>query len=111
MKKTFGSVVADARRKKNLSQKDLAAEITMRGGKQGMSAAYLNDIEHDRRKPSTEHTISSLASVLDLDVDYLQMLASGKLPEDLVREATGVDPGTYSDALRVFRDALRERKT
>ena len=48
---TFGEVITQARKDKKLSQKQVAAETLKEDG-QAISAQYLNDIEHDRRKPS-----------------------------------------------------------
>lgn len=104
--RTLGGVVAEARRAKGLSQKALAGRITMSDGRKGMSTAYLNDIEHDRRTPSSFHLIKALAKELSLDEDYLQVLSSGQLPEDVAQTAARVDQDTYRDALRIFRRAL-----
>jgi transcriptional regulator with XRE-family HTH domain len=45
---TFGEIVAQARKRKLLSQKELAALIKKEDG-QSISAQYLNDIERNRR--------------------------------------------------------------
>lgn len=59
-----------ALKKKTLRQ--LASEV-------GRTAAYLSDIENDRRVPS-EDVLSELASALELDVDDL-MASAGKIGE------------------------------
>ena len=50
---SFGSAIASGRKKKGLSQKKLAAKITKEDG-EAITPQYLNDIEHDRRKPSSD---------------------------------------------------------
>jgi len=55
--KTFGTIIAEARRPKGLSQRELAAKVKKEDG-QAISAQYLNDIEHDRRNPPNEYLIA-----------------------------------------------------
>ena len=78
---TFGRTIARARKDKGLSQKELAALIK-RDDKVAISPQYLNDIEHDRRSPSSDHLVQQFAATLDLDCDYLYYL-SNRLPEDI----------------------------
>lgn len=78
---SFGRVLADARKKANLSQKELAAKIKKEDG-QPISAQYLNDIEHDRRNPPSSHLLEQFARELNTPVEYLYYLA-GELPADL----------------------------
>ncbi len=49
--RVFGEVIAEARRKANLTQRQLAALIKTEEGR-GISGPYLNDIEHSLRHPS-----------------------------------------------------------
>jgi transcriptional regulator with XRE-family HTH domain len=81
---TFGRAIAIARKAKGLSQKDLAARILKEDGEGPISPQYLNDIEHDRRSPTSDHLILQFAHVLDKDPGYLFVLA-GKIPEDMRR--------------------------
>lgn len=78
---SFGRVLADARKKANLSQKELAAKIKKEDG-QPISAQYLNDIEHDRRNPPSGYLLEQFARELNTPVEYLYYLA-GELPADL----------------------------
>ena len=89
-----------------MSQRELAASIRLEDGSSGISPAYLNDIEHDRRNPSGENLIRQFATALKLDQNYLLLLAASQLPEDLVRKARSVEPNQYSKALVAFRKAL-----
>jgi transcriptional regulator with XRE-family HTH domain len=64
---TFGQAVANARKAKGLSQKELAALIVKDEGGGAISPQYLNDIEHDRRSPTSDHLIKQFAKVLNED--------------------------------------------
>ena len=79
---TFGSAIATARKAKGLSQKELAALVMKEEGEGCISPQYLNDIEHDRRSPTSDHLIREFARVLGEDEGYLFVLA-GKIPDDL----------------------------
>ena len=83
---TFGRAIVAARKTKGLSQKDLAALIH-KEDEGGSSPQYLNDIEHDRRRPTSDHLIRQFAQVLGEDEGYMFVLA-GRIPED-VREKAG----------------------
>lgn len=76
---TFGRFIADARKKLNMTQKELAASI-MREDGPPISPQYLNDIERDRRSPSSDHMVQQFAKVLELNADYLHYL-NGRFPE------------------------------
>jgi transcriptional regulator with XRE-family HTH domain len=55
-----------------------------------ISPQYLNDIEHDRRNPTSDHLIKQFAKVLGEDEGYLFVLA-GKIPDALRKTAKGRD--------------------
>jgi transcriptional regulator with XRE-family HTH domain len=101
---TFGQLIADARKKANLSQKELAALLKKEDG-QPISPQYLNDIEHDRRNPPSEHLIQQLAEKLDIEPDLLYFYAR-QLPADI---PTSVEQGKVIAAYKAFRREL-ERK-
>ena len=82
--KTFGCAIADARKERRWSLKELASRITRDDG-QAISHQYLNDIEHDRRKPSSDHLVQQFADVLEINRDWLYYL-SGRFPEDIRRQ-------------------------
>lgn len=71
---TFGKVVSEARKTKEMNQKQLA-ELVKRDDGESISPQYLNDIEHNRRTPAPE-VIKQLAEVLQIDEDYLRYLAN-----------------------------------
>lgn len=96
---TLGQAIAAARKTKGLSQKQLAAGIQREDGTP-ISPQYLNDIEHDRRNPSSDHLVQQFATVLGLDADYLYYLAD-RFPEDL-RNAR-LSQQQVSDVMRAFR--------
>ena len=87
---TFGRYIADARKKLQMSQKQLASQILPEEDDEPISPQYLNDIERDRRNPSSDHLIQQFAKVLKIDADYLSYLA-GKLPEEIRRKNLSED--------------------
>lgn len=99
---TFGEVLAETRKTKGLSQKELAALIKKEDG-EPISPQYLNDIEHDRRNPPSDEILLQMATVLGIPPDYLFHLA-GKLPADIARMA---DASTVVEAYKVFRKTLK----
>lgn len=72
--KTFGQTIREAREKIRLNQKQLAALIKKEDG-QAISAPYLNDIEHDRRTPTSDHIIGEFARELNLPAEVLYFAA------------------------------------
>jgi transcriptional regulator with XRE-family HTH domain len=93
---TFGGVLSDKRRELDMTQRELAAQIKREGT--SISAAYLNDIEHDRRSPSPE-LLKQFARVLKIKEDYLVYLA-GRFPE--VRRLT---EDQFAEGMTAFRQA------
>ena len=96
-------MIAEARKKANLTQRQLAARIKTEEGR-GISGPYLNDIEHNLRHPPRGYLLEQFARELDLDVDLLYFLAK-QIPID-------VDPSKVSEeqavaAYRVFRRELK----
>jgi len=100
---TFGSVIAEERKKAKLSQKELAALIKKEDGTQ-ISPQYLNDIERGRRNAPSDYLIEQFAKALKIDVARLYYWA-GKIPED-------VKPNTGNEAkfVSVFKAFRREPK-
>ena len=78
---TFGRAISQARKALGLSQKQLAQKILREDGG-SISPQYLNDIEHDRRSPSSDRMVQQFAEVLGMETDWLYYLA-GKFPADL----------------------------
>lgn len=80
-KPTFGQAVTTLRRQQGLNQRELAARIRRESGG-SISTTYLNDIEHDRRTPSSDHLIHQMAAALDTDPAFLTFIA-GTLPVEI----------------------------
>ena len=80
--KTFGEMIAEARKKLGITQRELAVRIKTEEGK-SISAPYLNDIEHNLRHPPRGHLLEEFAKHLKIDTDLLYFLA-GRLPRDVL---------------------------
>ena len=76
--KTFGRAISEARKELGWSQKELASKIR-REDELPISPQYLNDIEHDRRSPSSDRMVQQFAEVLEIKADWLYYLA-GRFP-------------------------------
>ena len=98
---SFGKRIAEARKKAGFSLKDVAEKIRKEDG-QTISPQYLNDIEHDRRQPDSNHLIEQFAQVLGIPAEVLYYEA-GKLAE--------THPGASEEkivaAYKAFRKALQ----
>lgn len=80
---TFGGVISKARKDKSWSLKELCSKVLREDG-EPISPQYLNDIEHNRRSPSSDWMVKQFANALGINADWLYYLA-GRLPAD-VRE-------------------------
>ncbi len=101
-RQTLGQVLADARKKRSKSLKEISLRVKKEDGS-SISPQYLNDIEHDRRTPSPV-VLEQLAKAFDLPPDYLYFLA-GSMPEDLAK-ARGVTEDQIVEAYKAFRRKL-----
>ena len=107
MPTTFGETIAAGRKSSGASLRGLATRIKKEDGST-ISAQYLNDIEHGRRNPPPAEIIRQLAQELDLNADYLLVLAND-FPEndqELIRESK---PEAVEQALEAFRRTLKAR--
>ena len=102
---TFGRAISQARKALGLSQKQLAQKILREDG-ESISPQYLNDIEHDRRSPSSDRMVQQFAHVLNMDVDWLYYLA-GKSPADL-RERK-LSQQEFAEGMVAFRATLNKK--
>ncbi len=100
---TFGEFISERRKAQGLSQKDLAAKIKKEDGTP-ISPQYLNDIEHDRRRPPPAPMLDQLAEVLDVSSDEVYFYA-GRLASDLRKR--GYSPEKLRAAFKAFRKSLR----
>ena len=80
---SFGRFISESRKKLKMSQKELAANICREDGV-AISPQYLNDIERDRRNPSSDSIVQQFATALGVNADYLYYL-TGRIPEDIRR--------------------------
>jgi transcriptional regulator with XRE-family HTH domain len=101
---TVGQVIAAARKKAGMSQKDLAASVLKEDGTP-ISPPYLNDIERDRRNPPSPHLLQQFATVLGLSYEHLLFLA-GEFPDDL--RGVSYEARAVEAAFAAFRRALQE---
>lgn len=97
---TFGGYIADARKKKKMSQKELAMLILREEDQKPISPQYLNDIEHDRRSPTSDSLIEQFAKILEIDTDHLHYLA-GQLPADIRQKNLSAE--AVKEAFTAFR--------
>lgn len=100
---TFGSFISFKRKENSLSQKELATLIKREDG-DPISPQYLNDIEHDRRSPTSDLMVKQFAQILGLPPDYLYYLA-GKFPTDVV--TTNASPEKVQKAMLAFRQSIK----
>lgn len=100
---TLGQAIIAARKALKMSQKELAASVHKEDGSGTISPQYLNDIEHDRRSPTSDQLIREFARALKIDEDYLFVVA-GKIPEETRMAAT--DPTSTARAFKAFRRSL-----
>ncbi|MBN8991357.1 MAG: helix-turn-helix transcriptional regulator [Rhizobiales bacterium] len=101
---SFGRTISSARKAIGLSQKELAAKIKKEDG-EPITPQYLNDIEHDRRSPQSDHLVSEFAKVLKIDT-YSLYAAAGMLPEQDRKLLKKASPAEAKDAFVAFRRKL-----
>ncbi len=104
---TFGQAVATARKKKLMSQKQLAATVLKEDGGP-ISPQYLNDIERDRRNAPGEHLIAQFARALDVPEEYLFFLANQIPPK--YRAPAPESPRQVREAFEAFARSYRRRR-
>src|SRR2546430_8976299 len=102
---SFGRIISEARKKSELSQKQLAERIKKEDG-EPISPQYLNDIERDRRNPPSEYLIAQFAKELKFSKTYL-VAAAGTLPEDLKQIVADSDPRDVERAFQAFRRTIK----
>ncbi|MCE7889818.1 MAG: XRE family transcriptional regulator [Sorangiineae bacterium PRO1] len=95
----LGETISAARKKLGYSQKELAEKL-MKDEGGAISAQYLNDIEHDRRQPSSESLLRRLAEVLEIPIEVL-LYQVGQLPADV--RGQNASPERIQAAYQAFR--------
>jgi transcriptional regulator with XRE-family HTH domain len=98
---SLGSVLAEARKKTGYSLREIAEKVKKEDG-EPISPQYLNDIEHDRRVPSSE-VLKGLSRTLKIAEDYLHFLA-GSLPKDM--KGHNASEEVVVEAYKFFRRKL-----
>lgn len=101
---SFGRAIASARKDLEISQKELASKIRKEDG-ETITPQYLNDIEHDRRSPSSDHIVMQFSTVLKIKPDILYWLA-GRVPSDMTKRRAS--PEQIEKAFAVFRKSIKE---
>jgi transcriptional regulator with XRE-family HTH domain len=105
---SFGRAIASARKQLKMSQKDLAGKIRKEDG-EAITPQYLNDIEHDRRSPSSDHMVKEFARVLGAGTEIteeLLYLLAGRVPADVKRR--NITAAQASAAFTAFRKELKK---
>jgi transcriptional regulator with XRE-family HTH domain len=105
---SFASAIASARKSKGWSQKELAAKIIKEEDQAPITPQYLNDIEHNRRSPTSTHLVKQFARALDINPEIL-FTVIGMLPEKERKLVSKSTPEAVGEALVAFRRTL-ERK-
>ncbi len=96
---TFGQAISEARKLKQLSQKQLASRV-MKDDGNPISPQYLNDIERDRRNPPGEYLMSQFARILEIPEEYLYFLAHEIPPK--YRQVSPSSPQQVQEAFQAF---------
>jgi transcriptional regulator with XRE-family HTH domain len=102
---TFGQAVAEARREKKMSQKQLASMI-LKEDSTPISPQYLNDIERDRRNPPGEYFINQFAKILEVPEEYFYFLANEIPPK--YRSDSPNNPAQVQEAFKAFARSYRK---
>lgn len=82
-RKTFGQTLKEIRRKKGVTQRELAAAV-------GVDFSYISKIENDRMPPPAADTIVKICEMLDVPPDNL-LAMTGKMPTQ-IKEAISENP-------------------
>jgi len=104
--RTFGEVLAEARKRRGLTLKAVAARVLKDDGTP-MSQPYLNDIELGHKGPPSDAMIRQLARVLGVEVEVLRFYANR-----VYEKPKGADPepGQIVAAYRAFRRELDKKR-
>jgi transcriptional regulator with XRE-family HTH domain len=106
MKKTFGQVLTEARKRAGLTQKEVAERLRREDGRP-VDAPYLNAVEHDRRRPPPNHLIEQLARIIGISAEVLFFHAN-RMPTEIEGDP---DEEQVEAAYQAFRKALKDTKS
>jgi transcriptional regulator with XRE-family HTH domain len=101
---TFGKIIYNARKHKNLNLRQCAALI-MKEDNTPISFQYLNNVEKDRKKPPSEYIINQLSKVLDVPIELLYFYAE-IFPKNLDKNA---DKDKIIEAYKYFVKSLAQK--
>lgn len=105
--KTFGKAIRERRKALGLTQRQLAARVRFEDG-HALSEPYLNDIEHDLRRPPRDHIVAQLAQALEVNPEVLFFFA-GRLPQEI--SDLGASHAEIEAAFVAFRRVLFEGRS
>ena len=100
---TLGKKIMATRLGLGLTLKELASRVRKEDG-EAISIQFLNDIEHDRRKPSP-HVAEDIAKALKLDPLYIKALADQPISN---RPASSYPEDRLQRAIKAYRQQLGE---
>lgn len=75
MKETFGQILKELRRSKNISQRELADKVSV-------DFSYISKVENDRLAPPSAETIIKISNILDIPSEVL-LSHSGKVSDEM----------------------------
>jgi transcriptional regulator with XRE-family HTH domain len=101
--KTFGHVLANARKQAQLTQAEVIARL--RGLGISWDESYLSAAEHDRRYRPSNDLIKQLAVIVGISADILYFHA-GRLPPDISHQA---ENRRIELAFQTFRRTLKQK--
>jgi transcriptional regulator with XRE-family HTH domain len=78
MEKTFGQILKEIRRSRNITQRELADNV-------GVDFSYISKIENDRLPPPAADTIGKISEALGISNEIL-FAQSGKVSQDVKDE-------------------------
>lgn len=101
---SFGRAISSARKRRGWSQKELSEKIIKEDG-QAITPQYLNDIEHDRRSPTSDHLVGEFARILRIPSAGL-FAVLGMLPIAERKQVRQSTPQQIDEAFVAFRKKL-----
>ncbi len=96
----LGSVLRQSRQERGLTLRQVGDLV-------GVSAAYISDIEHGYRHPTSDAMLHRIAPALGVSLDEV-FFAAGRLPPDL--HAEEVTPEQVRTAFAAMRQVLQGAK-
>jgi len=105
-KRSFGSVIAEARRQAGLTQKDVVG-LLRSGEVARWRLSNFSSLEHDQRYRPSDEMVEKLAEILGVSADVLYYYAN-RIPRDLrLSVENEVVEGAYEAFRRVLKTSPR----